>query len=317
PVRFSEAVAAAGADVFIEIGPGRILTDFTPRAIALDACGNSIRPLLDCVATLFESGASLDLQPVFANRFVRPFRWERPRFIANACGVPAAPEAAHARSNPAPLATGALPALLDLIARHTHLPIAVLPHDSRMLADLHLSSLTIARIVGAAAKTIGASALADPTLFANATIAEPAAVLEEMRERGNAAPSRIDGIADWARAFEVVDVAVPRTAPRRDGPGAWFLRGAEWPELRARLASVAGRGTVAILPSSDHIATLLETAKQVRDGETFVVVQTRAFGGAFARTLRLERPRVAVRVVDIPSLTNDACEWIAREIGGD
>jgi enediyne polyketide synthase len=317
PVRFAEAVANAEVDLFIEAGPGRILTDLAPRAFALDACGASIRPLLECAATLFELGASIDLQPLFANRFTRPFQWQRPRFISNPCCLTPERELPDNRkpaTSDQPIASGALAALVELIARQTDLPPEVLRPDSRMLADLHLSSLTVARIVGEAAKAIGAGAVADPTLFANATIEEAAAVLEEIRGRGLAETPLIGGIADWARAFEIVDVPVRRNASAREGTGTWTVHGAEWPALRGRLPSAAGRGAIAVLPSGDDVATLLAAAIAVRDGETFAVVQTRSCGSAFARTLHLERPRVVVRVIDIPSLTIDACDWVAREL---
>lgn len=115
PVRFTEAVAAVaeGVDLWLEVGPGRVLTglmaDFAEApVIALDAGGPSLKGLLSAAAAAFCAGAPLAAEELFAGRFARPFDLDRePRFFANPCeraplpvseleGAAAAPAAARA-----------------------------------------------------------------------------------------------------------------------------------------------------------------------------------------------------------------------------
>ena len=72
PVRFVEEVQAmydAGARVFVEVGPGRVLTGLVGRildgqpheAVALDGRGNGIAPFFDGLARLLAAGIPLNL----------------------------------------------------------------------------------------------------------------------------------------------------------------------------------------------------------------------------------------------------------------
>lgn len=108
PVRFSEAVANAEVDLWLEVGPGQVLSALlaecveTP-AIALDAGGPSLRGLLRAVGAAFVLGAPVDSTALFAGRFVRPFdlAWQ-PRFFVNPCEL--AP-----RDDAGPLSQGEVP----------------------------------------------------------------------------------------------------------------------------------------------------------------------------------------------------------------
>jgi enediyne polyketide synthase len=75
PVRFLEALSAADGDVdlWIEVGPGSILTKLAGQsvdtaAIALDAGGPSLEGLLHVTAALFTAGYPLRLEPAFRDR---------------------------------------------------------------------------------------------------------------------------------------------------------------------------------------------------------------------------------------------------------
>jgi len=93
PVRFLEALltAANEVDLLIEVGPGRVLTDLAADsvevpAIALDACGSSLRGLLAACGAPFVLGNSLNREALFAGRFTRHFDMNRrPTFFANPC----------------------------------------------------------------------------------------------------------------------------------------------------------------------------------------------------------------------------------------
>jgi len=84
PVRFVEqieAMYAAGARTFVEVGPGRVLSgliaqilgDRPHRAIATDAPGKSgVRQLLCALAQLATSGVAMDVSSLFVGRQVQP-----------------------------------------------------------------------------------------------------------------------------------------------------------------------------------------------------------------------------------------------------
>src|SRR5262249_604307 len=93
PVRFTEAVTVAGTDVdlWIELGPGRVLTNLlaelaeTP-AMALDACGPSLNGLLQSLGAVYALGGPMDHRALFAGRLARPFDLRRrPQFFVNPC----------------------------------------------------------------------------------------------------------------------------------------------------------------------------------------------------------------------------------------
>ncbi|HEV2765806.1 MAG TPA: acyltransferase domain-containing protein, partial [Pyrinomonadaceae bacterium] len=94
PVRFAEAFREArseGVDLWLEVGPGRALTGLAAEsgetnAVALDACGPSLRGLLNAVAACFVAGANVDPAEMFAGRLAKPFNFDwRPRFFVNPC----------------------------------------------------------------------------------------------------------------------------------------------------------------------------------------------------------------------------------------
>ncbi|MBX6390038.1 MAG: acyltransferase domain-containing protein, partial [Frankia sp.] len=84
PVRFVEqieAMYAAGVRVFVEAGPGRVLTGLVGkilagrphRAVACDVPGeNGLRRFLLAVAELAAAGVAMDVSPLFAGRGIQP-----------------------------------------------------------------------------------------------------------------------------------------------------------------------------------------------------------------------------------------------------
>ena len=107
PVRFTAALAAAGgADLWIEVGPGRALSELAGESLAapvipLDVGGSSISGLLAAAGAAFALGVPVDTGVLFAGRLSRPFDPERPlKFLANPCET--APVMAAGESRPAP-----------------------------------------------------------------------------------------------------------------------------------------------------------------------------------------------------------------------
>ncbi len=90
PVRFVEqieAMYAAGARIFVEVGPGRVLTGLTGRilgqrphlAVACDHAGEpGVKQLLAALAELATSGVAIDVAPLFAGRDARVIDLDNP-----------------------------------------------------------------------------------------------------------------------------------------------------------------------------------------------------------------------------------------------
>lgn len=331
PVRFREAVEAVSkeADLLIEVGPGRVLTNlasFAPVPVV------SSDRLLDAVAAAWLAGADVDTDALFANRFTRPFDLAtRPLFIQSpteslqsrdARPLVPATVAETVRETPAEN-TPKVPAsveqatLRELVAKHVDLSLDLVLPTSKLLSDLHLSSITVARLLADAARAMAVPPLADPTSFANATIDEATAALEALRgvEVAPAEPRLPDGVANWLRAFRIDEVPVRAAAHvKRSAPSNWRILG-DWPAGAKRLSEVAGAGIVAVLPKDDAEACidLLLQCREIADGQRLVIVQQAPCGSGFARTLFIERPHVSVRIVNVAALDAMAIDHVVAE----
>jgi enediyne polyketide synthase len=327
PVRFREAVEAVSreADLLIEVGPAHVLTNlasFAPVPVV------SSDRILDAVAAAWNAGADVDLDALFTDRFVRPFNLDtRPSFIEsptekfrnNAAPAPIAMTTATTVVAAAPVAKprDVEGSLRELVAKHVDLSLDLVLPVSKLLSDLHLSSITVARLLADAARAMGVPPLADPTSFANATIEEATAALEALRgmEAPPAEPRLPDGVANWVRAFTIEEVPVRSgTRLKRTTESQWQILG-EWPEARERFADVRGRGIVAVLPKDDADACidLLLQCRSIAEKERLVVVQQAPCGSGFARTLFIEKPNVSVRIVNVPQLDTAALENVIAE----
>ncbi|HYC89850.1 MAG TPA: SDR family NAD(P)-dependent oxidoreductase [Thermoanaerobaculia bacterium] len=324
PVRFREAVdrIAQEADLLIEVGPGRVLTSLASYAAVPVVSSDRIE---DAIAAAWTAGADVNIDAFFDNRYAKPFDLNvRPTYIVSptergrvwtAAAAPplskpaAEPPVSAAAPRTLKAAAGAAAvqgSLRELVATHVDLSLDLVLPTSKLLSDLHLSSITVARLLADAARAMGVPPLADPMSFANATIEEATAALEALR--GTEAPAAetrfAEGVENWLRAFRIDDVPVPAPARNRKAKGSqWRILG-DWPEAEQRFASVNGKGIVAVLPKDDPdacIALLLQT-RDIKDGERLVVVQQAPCGSGFARTLHSERPNVSVRIVNTDDL---------------
>jgi enediyne polyketide synthase len=373
PVRFVEAADALGpVDVCIEVGPGRVLAGLAAQhpalqhaaAISLDVAGDSIRGLLDAVAAVFVAGAAVQPRGLFVDRFTRPFSLEwTPQFLKNPCEdaavvdlvtqaanqeapaqrVPVQPVATSAALSPTQsLDTGHMPGtVLDIVrsvvAGRAELPMDAVDGHSRLLGDLHLSSIAVADLAATLARSMKRIPPAAPTELAAATVAELAAAIDALPRADSeveTAARTHAGVAQWVRAFTVIQEKNPIPAPARPqdaAPSAWRVLAPPGHELASALAdalaTLPGNGVAVCLPprpEEPHFELLLEGARAVLASATgseadkrpacFLLVQHDGGGGGFARTLAQEAPHLDVCVVDVPAGDPDAVARIMADV---
>jgi enediyne polyketide synthase len=351
PVVFDAALRAAGeVDLFLELGPGGLLTGLVASrgvpAIAIDACGRSLRGLLTAVGAAWALGAPVELAPLFAGRGCKPVDLARPpALLANPCERPPAPPARspateqgtppgssaarpaigpetaiehrdpaapRAPSAPGPgiasahrdlTAPGYLTALRRAVADAAELPIDAIGDDTRLLEDLHLSSISIAQIVARVVRDLGLAAPRPLTGWARASLAEIAAALADEVRPDQPAPAAPAPAATWVRAFTTVDEpAPPPPAPRAGaGSGTWRWYGADpaGPAIRPiaeALAGAAGGVAIVVVGDDDDHGDLDALVAAARDDGPFLVIDPLRIAGGFARTLQLETGRAVTAV---------------------
>ncbi|MGW5666920.1 type I polyketide synthase [Micromonospora sp. NPDC003776] len=335
PVRFAGAVsvAAAEVDLFIEVGPGRVLSRMVPDvcdvpAVALDTDDESLASLLCVLAAAYVRGAPPPASEFFNERLVRPLDLDAPvSFLANPCEAapqPVLPDLATlaepAVQGPEPgdagVASGreALAVLRTLVADRAELPEEVLSDDSRLLDDLHLSSITVGQLVNRAARELGLDAVAAPANFATATVRELATALEELA--GSTGPDRVpatvEGVAAWVRPFVVDLIESPCAAAGGSEPdGRWEVHAPPADRFADRLRAALEQGGVGdgvlvyvpARPGHDDLERALlgiqAAARQRTPGRLVLVQAPGTAAGALARTARLEYPQLRTTVVTV------------------
>jgi len=359
PVRFTDALAAAyrdhPMDLWLEIGPGHMLASLAAETlgaptISLEMGGPSIAGLLTVAGAAWALGSSVDLAPLFAGRFLKPFdRFRAPRFLANPCELAPLPDARFLAAeretesvSPAPPAAfvdDPLPSIevvRALIAERTELPPGTIGDESRLLGDLHLNSITAGQIVAEAARRLDLPAPAFPSGYGQATVAEVAAILTQSalaRSAGRSEePERFPaGVAPWLRAFRAEWIERPFDARRQ--PVSPSLIASVWSvvavgdsaafgaAIRERLAAEERNepGVVLVLPAALDTSAFpaflaAVRALPVRGPARFVVIQRRGGGGGFARTLHLERLEVRTLVIEIDPADPAAPDRVVAEI---
>lgn len=340
PVLFSQAVALAGkeVDLFIEVGPGRVLSGLAAAAtdvpaIALDTDDESIVGLLRVAGVAFVLGAAPVDGILFHDRLVRPLELGQEfRFFASPCesaptlhlpegtavrgNGPADPAVAPAASESGRAEETSLELLRRLAAERAELPMEMVHDSSQLLDDLHLSSITVGQLVNQAAQHLQIPTAQTPTNFATATVGQLAETLDQLTRSGVGAPGEqpgpmlVNGVADWCRAWSVELEEVPM--PARSGAvssGRWQLYATEGHPLAEPLQHAlqeggVGEGVLVCLPERCAEADLQVALAGARVGINagagrFVLVQQGAGAAGVAKTLRLEAPQVRTTIVDI------------------
>nr|MDT0656852.1 type I polyketide synthase [Micromonospora sp. DSM 115978] len=351
PVLFTQAVglAAKDVDLFIEVGPGRVLSGLATAstdvpAVALDTDDESLAGLLRVVGAAYVSGASVVHDALFHGRLTRPLRVGAEfKFFANPCeaapplsvtggtGRPAATAGAPS-APPATAPTGdetSLELLRRLAAERAELPLDMVADDSRLLDDLHLSSITVGQVMNQVVRELGLSAAQTPTNFATATVRELAEALDELAATstgGEAGPAPVvTGAAPWSRPFSLDLDVLPRPArPAAEPNGAWRVYEAGRNPLAEPLRQAlerggVGGGVLVCLPP-DCAEPALElallgarTALGGPAGSRFVLVQHGRGAAGLAKTLRLEAPQLRVTIAHVPPIP-EAVDWVLAEV---
>lgn len=269
PVLFTLAVreAARGVDLFVEVGPGQVLSSLATGAtgvpsVALDTDERSLRGLLRVAGAAYVIGAPLMHERLFADRLTRPLDLDAEfDFLASPCesvvpdGLAAVPPTGVREANGAPSSGGkghasgdggtagagepvdgqgqpAVEVLRALVAERTELPAELVRDDSSLLDDLHMSSITVGQIVNQAATRLGLATAHAPANFATATLAELGEALDSLAATGSgdgagAAPAVL-GAASWVRAFAVDLDEEPAPAVRAEASdGEWEVFAAQ------------------------------------------------------------------------------------------
>jgi enediyne polyketide synthase len=367
PVRFSDALNtllrdADRFDLLIEVGPGVVLSHLAREitdvpVISLDAGGTSLTGLLQVLGAAFVLGAPCRPAALFSDRFTRPFTLDwNPKFFTNPCEL--APVLAEPEtSNPCPCPSSKttdrteprtrtqdnsggsvqesgspIEIVRRLVAERAQLPAAVILDEHRMLGDLHLSSISVGQLVSDAARQLGLARVMGLTEFANASVAQVARALAELKRTNpalsNERKQSVLGVDTWVRAFSVewVETKLPQRPAATNhyaAPGSWRIftpkdHPLESP-LREELAASGVSGVAVCLPENpneDHAAMLLDAGRAVAamtNGPRFLMIQQGSGGGGFARTLQLEMPGTVTRVISVPPSHPRAAEWIAAE----
>ncbi|WP_349369157.1 SDR family NAD(P)-dependent oxidoreductase [Salinarimonas sp.] len=332
PVRFVEAldVAAGEVDVLVELGPGRALARLAgahgTRALATDAFGPSLAPLLGTLAQLFVLGVALRPAALFSDRRLRPFDLDHaPRFLASPCRLEAPPARAPApppaaaplpvASAPTPADRGdggdpgdALSAVRRAAAEATGLPAQTLDPSWRFLDDLHLNSLAVARLVAQSAREAGTRPLRAPTDFANASLAELAAALSEIGalDAEEAPETRVAGVRPWIAPYAMrwADRGPAADAP----PSRMRLLGAPVANpdepVRRGLVADAPEGETALLwlpdaaPADAALVAAVQAARRDPSIDALTICHAGLPLGAFARSIVAEGGGASLRLVD-------------------
>jgi enediyne polyketide synthase len=353
PVRFADALTAAvDVDLFVEVGPGTVLSRLAADVIEvpvlpLDTDSRSLAPLLHVVAAAFVAGAPVRFERLAAGRPERPAVLEiEPRFFASPCEDAPAVAAPPPTVTPAtagdgsaePAGAGSLPGVADadtldlvrgLVAARAELPDTAVEDDNRLLDDLHLSSITVGQVFIQATQLLGLPAGQAPTSFATATVKEFATALDELRATSQPGdidePATVAGVRSWVRPFRTDWVPGPDLpAPAGEPPGDWRVYARDGhplaePLRRALAQAAVGGGVLVCLaagcPEPELELALLAAKAAVTQppGHRFVVVQQGRGAAAIAKTARLEATDLRTTVVDTP-LTPAAVERIVAEV---
>jgi enediyne polyketide synthase len=346
PVRFWDALTEVltNTDLFCEVGPGHTLSALITQscqvpAVSVDAGNPNDWSLAETAAALFASGAAPSLSPLFADRPARSIDiWRDRMFLANPCStapptdlLPIKPApAAVPNSAPATTPPGAEPQhnpdeiFRELLAAATELDPSLIRSETRLLSDLHLTSLRVAQLVATAAETAGRQRPIAPLTMADASVREVIEMIEALPAVTTTPGDEFaSGIAPWIRCFAEEYQPLSHTEPPPPA-GPWQAHIVPGhPLSRAATKTFSGKGNpgsasgIAALvyvpdPADPRaVPTLLAAAHAATHCPGLVAVTHRPGLSGFLRAFRQEHPDVGITLLQVPA-TPDGLRHAAR-----
>jgi len=219
PVDFVKLIESISrqCDLFIEVGPGRILTDLVkaingdkgPQCFPVEGRPQNDRDLNIVLAQLFVRNVKVNFSELYRNRSIKPFiPVSRRKFITNQCEQPLKGglqgeelkskiiEPAHGKEpEPEVIAAslavqipvdGSKGAVSDLLLNLTHkmtgFDLESLHLNLRLLDDLNLDSIKAAELIADASKALELTGQIDPSQYSNKTLAQISERFMELRK---------------------------------------------------------------------------------------------------------------------------------------
>ncbi|MFI9586189.1 SDR family NAD(P)-dependent oxidoreductase [Streptomyces sp. NPDC052236] len=347
PVRFWDAVSGVlpDTDLFCACGPGQGLA----ALLADQGCGTPVVTVgagdpdaattAHAAAALFAAGAGHRIDALTADRAARPIDvWRDPTFLSSPCSAPlpfadsgpkekeTEKEAGAPEESRAPEDTAT--AVRDLLARATELAPELIGMETRLLTDLHLTSLTVTQLAATAAHGMGRRPPSAPLSLADARVHDLVEALDALPSAAEPGPDAVaTGVDTWVHCFterlsRARDGRLPRPSPGwrttvlgGGEPAAYatglFTSGAADAEHTELLYVPRGSGPPPIGP-------LLATARSaLRTGRLVVVAHDTALSG-FLHSLCKEHPGLGITLLRVPETEaglRHAARWAGAEPG--
>lgn len=334
PVCFADALAALAeeTDLLIEVGPGSGLTRLAlaqgHRCLPIDAGAASLQPLLSALAEAWRQGVRFDAEKLFSDRTVRPLSLTPPAFLTSPCGVtnnetsaspPKKLRAENLSVTPATVPesiSDTLTVVRTVVAEELGLQIDAVASDARLLGDLHLNSLSVGRIVAAAAARLGMAnpaAVTDLSGFTSAGLATHLTELRELAPDKLPESDRIEGVASWVAMFETIWQEASPVAASSDCV-QWRLYGLS----DAPAVPCAQNGTGALVNliedgAANGVATARALWSHVKAAQAagidhLAILHCHSGIEGFVRSLLAERLFDSVTTIDV---ANRDWDWVA------
>lgn len=245
PVNFIKLIESMSGecDLFIEVGPGRILTDLVkainkdkgPQCIPVEGTPQNDRDFNITLAQVFIRNVRINWEELYRNRAIKPFvPASRRKFIENQCERPLkgieqkeklptfklsepAQIEAEQKETRLPVESVQTPGivsaesiasvLIDLTHKLTGFDKQSLSLNQRLLDDLNLDSIKAAELIGEAGKILGLTGQLDPSQYSNYTLMQ---IRDRFLELKSQAPKTVSmSVFDryqhktWVRDFVV------------------------------------------------------------------------------------------------------------------
>ncbi|GAA2506639.1 SDR family NAD(P)-dependent oxidoreductase [Streptomyces gobitricini] len=245
---------------------------------------------------------------------------------AHTAGTTGTPGAAHTTGTAATAATAdTASAVRELLARATELEPELIGMETRLLTDLHLTSLTVTQLAASAAHRMGRRSPAAPLSLADARVGDLVAALEALPSAGAPAPETVaTGVDTWVHCFTEQLLPAPDGPPSPSTGRRTTVLGDGGLAVRAEelYGSAPGADTELVYvpntPGPVPVARLLTAARSaLRTGRLVVVAHDTALAG-FLGSLHKEHPRLGVTLLRVPPTEaglRHATRWAGAEPG--